>query len=49
MVIHQYPVYSIFYREFERFWLFGGIVPTIQDPDSIQARLLIREATETED
>jgi len=48
MVIHEYPNYSIFYREFERFWLFGGVISTVQDPDSIQATLLIREV-ETED
>jgi plasmid stabilization system protein ParE len=48
MVIHQYPVYSVFYREFDRFWLLAGIIPTVQDPDSIQALLLIREVKETE-
>jgi len=48
MVIHEYPVYSIFYREFDRFWLFGGVISTVQDPDVIQARLLIRETRETE-
>lgn len=48
MVIHEYPNYSIFYREFDRFWLFGGVVSTVQDPDSIQAKLLIREAGEEE-
>ena len=43
MVIHGYPSFSIFYQEFDKFWLFGGIISTIQDPDAILARLLIRE------
>lgn len=42
-VIEHFPNYSIFYKEFPGFWLFGGIVSTLQDPDTIQARLLIRE------
>lgn len=46
MVIHEYPGYSIFYRELEDFWLFGGVVSTAQDPDTIQAKLLIRESGE---
>lgn len=49
MVIHRYPVYSVFYREFDRFWLLAGIIPTVQDPDSIQALLVIREIKETEE
>ena len=49
MVIHEYPRYSIFYREFDQFWLFAGVISTVQDPDFIQARLLIREIKETED
>lgn len=48
MIIKDYPVYSIFYKEFTKFWLVAGIIPTVQDPDSIQARLLIREVTDEE-
>jgi len=48
MVIHEYPRYSIFYLEFDQFWLFAGVISTVQDSDSIQVRLLIRETTETE-
>jgi hypothetical protein len=43
MVIHEYPAFSIFYREFDKFWLLAGVLSTIQDPDSVLARLLIRE------
>ena len=46
MVIHEYPNYSIFYRELDEVWLLGGVICTVQDPDSILVRLLIREATE---
>jgi len=46
MVIHEYPGYSIFYRELEKCWLFGGVISTVRDPDFIQAKLLIREAGE---
>jgi plasmid stabilization system protein ParE len=35
--------YAIFYREAPDFWFLGGVVSTVQDPDLIQARLLIRE------
>lgn len=48
MVIHEYPRYSIFYREFDYFWLFAGVISTVQDSDTIQARLLTRETKETE-
>jgi plasmid stabilization system protein ParE len=48
MVIKDYPSYSIFYQEFPRFWLFAGVISTVQDPDWIQALLLIREAAETD-
>jgi ParE toxin of type II toxin-antitoxin system, parDE len=48
MIIRDYPSFSIFYREFPRFWLLAGVVSTVQDPDSIQARLLIREVAEEE-
>ena len=49
MLIRRYPSYSIFYKEFPGFWLFGGVVSTTQDPDVIQARLLIREVIEQPD
>lgn len=39
--------YAIFYREGPDFGLLGGVVSTVQDPDLIQARLLIREVGET--
>jgi plasmid stabilization system protein ParE len=45
--IHGYSSHSIFYREFSDYWLIGGILCTIRDPDVIQARLLIREVGET--
>ena len=35
--------YAIFYREAPDFWFLGGVMSTVQDPDVIQARLLIRE------
>lgn len=35
--------YAIFYREAPDFWFLGGVISTVQDPDLIQARLLIRE------
>ena len=47
MVIRRYPGYSIFYKELPDFWLLGGIVSTLRDPDLIQARLLIREVSES--
>lgn len=46
MIIKDYPAYSIFYREMESCWLIGGLVGTLQDPDYIQASLLIREIRE---
>jgi plasmid stabilization system protein ParE len=46
MLIHEFPNYSIFYRELDTIWLLGGVVCTLQDPDSILVRLLIREVTE---
>ena len=46
MIIHGYPSYSIFYREMEECWLLGGLICTLQDPDMVQARLLIREVGE---
>jgi hypothetical protein len=39
--------YGIFYREASDFWYLGGVISTVQDPDVIQARLLIREIHET--
>lgn len=35
--------YAIFYREAPAFWFVGGVVSTVQDPDVIQAQLLLRE------
>lgn len=46
MIIHEYPIYSIFYKELSFCWLLAGIIPTIRDPDLIQARLLLREVSE---
>jgi plasmid stabilization system protein ParE len=43
MVIRSFPNYSIFYRELPNFWLIGAVISTVQDPDAIQALLLIRE------
>ena len=43
LVILRHPNYSIFYKELADCWLLGGVVSTIRDPDTIQARLLIRE------
>ena len=45
-VISRYPGYSIFYKEFPDYWLLGGIVSTLRDPDMIQAQLLIAETGE---
>ena len=38
--------YAIFFREASDFWFLGGVISTVQDPDVIQARLLIREIRE---
>jgi plasmid stabilization system protein ParE len=35
--------YGIFFREAPDFWYLGGVISTVQDPDLVQARLLIRE------
>jgi plasmid stabilization system protein ParE len=35
--------FAIFYRETPEFWLIGGVVSLVRDPDTIQAELLIRE------
>jgi len=48
MIIQDYPNYSIFYKELSFCWLLGGVVSTVQDPDFIQARLLVREVSEEE-
>lgn len=40
--------YANFYREAPDFWFLGGVVSAVQDPDVIQARLLIREIRETD-
>ena len=48
MIIQPYPNYSIFYKELSFCWLLAGVISTVQDPDMIQARLLLREVTETE-
>lgn len=47
-VIISGSTYAIFYRETPEFWFLGGVISTVQDPDVIQARLLIREIRETE-
>lgn len=38
--------FSIFYGERGIFWMLIGIQSTVQDPDRIQAMLLIREVSE---
>jgi hypothetical protein len=48
MIIHDYPIYSVFYKELSFCWLLAGVTPTVRDPDMIQARLLLREVTEEE-
>ena len=45
-VVPRFPSYAIFYKETEVCWLIAAIVSTAQDPDSILAKLLIREARE---
>ena len=35
--------YSIFYREAPDCWVLAAVISTVQDPDLIQAQLLIRE------
>lgn len=39
--------YAIVYREAPDCWFLGGVISAVQDPDMIQARLLIREIGET--
>ena len=43
MIIQEYPNYSVFYKELSFCWLLGGVISTVQDPDLVQARLLLRE------
>ena len=38
--------FSIFYGERGVFWMLVGVQSTVQDPDRIQAMLLIREVSE---
>jgi plasmid stabilization system protein ParE len=38
--------YALFYREAPDFWLIAAVISTVQDPDMIQAQLLIREIGE---
>jgi plasmid stabilization system protein ParE len=41
--------FSIFYGERGDFWLLVGLQSTLLDPDRIQAALLIREVSQTEE
>ena len=38
--------YALSYREAPDFWLVAAVISTVQDPDMIQAQLLIRETGE---
>ena len=38
-----HSTFSIFYGERDLFWMLVGVQSTVQDPDRIQALLLIRE------
>jgi hypothetical protein len=40
--------FSIFYGERGKYWMLVGIQSTVQDPDRIQASLLIREIGESQ-
>lgn len=44
-----HSTFSIFYGERDGFWLLVGVQSTVQDPDRIQALLLIREVGEMSD
>lgn len=35
--------FAIFYREMPEFWFLAAVISMVQDPDVIQAQLLIRE------
>jgi len=48
MIVPGHPNYSIFYKELPVCWLYAGVIPTVRDPDVIQARLLIREIGQEE-
>ena len=37
---------ALFFREAPDFWLVAAVISTVQDPDMIQAQLLIREIGE---
>jgi plasmid stabilization system protein ParE len=41
-----HSTFSVFYGERGSFWLLVGVQSTVQDPDRIQALLLIREVGE---
>ena len=38
--------YAIFYREASNCWVVAAVISTVQDPDVIQAQLLIREISD---
>jgi plasmid stabilization system protein ParE len=38
--------YVLFYRESPSFWFVGAVISMLQDPDVIQAQLLIREISD---
>ena len=44
--IRTFPRYAIFYQEKKAFWLVAAVTSTVEDPDNLFARLLIREAAE---
>lgn len=46
LAIRRHPRYAIFYKELSDFWLLGGVVPTMRDPDLILVKLLIREVSD---
>jgi plasmid stabilization system protein ParE len=43
LTIRRHPRYAIFYKELPGFWLLGGVIATMRDPDQILVKLLIRE------
>jgi hypothetical protein len=45
-LLPKFPRYAIFFKEKEAFWLLGGLLCTIRDPDDLHVRLVIRESTE---
>ena len=38
--------FAIYYQEAPDFWVIGAVISTVQDPDVIQAQLLIREISD---